>query len=428
MKQEFFLSGVIGASLAAACPAALVAATTVQPEARVQTVPMPHGDDAADDPAVWIHPQQPELSLIFGTDKQGGLHAYNMDGSEHQLVSDGTRPNNVDVLYGFKLDGRTVDLVLAGARASARRGMKVWAIDAATRSLSEVQYSENALVLGGNEPMGVCGYRSARTGKFYFFVNDPDGLVEQFELADAGGGRINGTKVRTLTLDSQSEGCVADDELGFFYIGEESAGIWKFGAEPDSGVTGQLVARVGQNGLEADVEGLTIYYGAQGRGYLIASSQGNNTYTVYERAGANQYVLTIDPKGGQIDDVSDTDGICVISSPTSQQFAKGVFIVQDGENAGGNQNFKLYAWEDIAGTSLVIDTTWQPRAAPATASLTLQQSGNGISISWPAQLTDYRLQANDDLSAGTWSDVSAVNNQFNDTFSAPKKFYRLIRP
>lgn len=428
MTHELFLSGVIGASLAAACPVALVAATTVQPEAHAQTVPVPNSGDAADDPAVWIHPQQPELSLILGTDKQGGLHSYNMDGSEHQLVSDGVRPNNVDVLYGFKLDGRTVDLAVAGARASNGRGMKVWAIDAAARSLSEVPYGGSSLVLGGKEPMGVCGYRSSRTGRFYFFVTDPNGLVEQYELQDAGGGKIDETKVRTLRLGSLAEGCVADDELGFFYIGEEDVGIWKFGAEPDAGGNGELVARVGENGLTADVEGLTIYYAAQGRGYLIASSQGNNTYKVYERAGTNRYVLTIDPKGGQIDDVNDTDGICVISSPTSRQFAQGLFIAQDGSNAGGNQNFKLYAWEDIAGTSLVIDTSWQPRGAPTAPSLTLQRSSGSILLSWPQQTTGYRLQARDDLSAGNWADVGTVNNQFSETFPAPTRFFRLVGP
>jgi 3-phytase len=120
---------------------------------------------------------------------------------------------------------------------------------------------------------------------------------------------------------------------------------------------------VGENGLTAHVEGLTIYHAVQGRGYLIASSQGNNTFKVYERAGENRYLLTVDPKGGRIDDVNDTDGICVTSCPTSQQFAQGLFIVQDGENAGGNQNFKLYAWEDIAGTQLLIDTAWRPWAA-----------------------------------------------------------------
>lgn len=93
---------VLGANPRPSATAAQVAATTVRPEARAQTAPTPHTGDAADDPAIWIHPQTPELSLILGTDKQGGLHSYNLDGSAVQLVSAGSHPNNVDVLYGFR--------------------------------------------------------------------------------------------------------------------------------------------------------------------------------------------------------------------------------------------------------------------------------------------------------------------------------------
>ncbi|TAK93626.1 MAG: phytase, partial [Verrucomicrobia bacterium] len=203
---------------------------------------------------------------------------------------------------------------------------------------------------------------SARSGKFYFFVTSEKGIVEQYELQNAGGGKINAALARTLKLGSLTEGCVADDQLGHLYLAEETKGIWKFSAEPDGGESGKLIARIGENGLTADVEGLTIYCARNGRGYLIASSQGNNTYKVYEREADNRFVLTIDPKPGAIDDVSDTDGICVTSCPTSPQFAKGLFIVQDGTNTGGNQNFKLYAWEDIAGTNLLIDTNWEPRS------------------------------------------------------------------
>jgi 3-phytase len=136
MRANPFLVGAIGAGLAANCLMAKVPETVVQPEARAQTAPVPHKKDAADDPAVWIHPQQPELSLILGTDKQGGLHSYNMDGSALELVSDAAKPNNVDVLYGFKLDGRTVDLAVASVRGGKKgSGVKVWAIDAATRRL-----------------------------------------------------------------------------------------------------------------------------------------------------------------------------------------------------------------------------------------------------------------------------------------------------
>ena len=50
--------------------------------------------------------------------------------------------------------------------------------------------------------------------------------------------------------------------------------------------------------LVPDVEGLTIYYGEDGNGYLLASSQGNNTFAIYDkpngmaslRAGSNSGV------------------------------------------------------------------------------------------------------------------------------------------
>ena len=369
MKTTVLLIGTIGTALLTACPVAL-ANNIVQPEARAQTAPVPHSKDAADDPAIWIHPRDPALSLILGTDKQGALHTYNMDGSPHEAVADSTKPNNVDVLYGFKVGGNVVDLAVAGTRGAKSKkskgkgaGVMIWAIDPATRRLSDVTEGGAIRVLGGKAAHGVCGYHSARTGRSYVFVTSEKGQVEQYELKDAVNGKISGALVRTLTLRSLAEGCVADDELGFFYVSEETVGIWKFGAEPDAGTEGRLIARVGENGLTADVEGLTIYYAAQRRGYLIASSQGNNTFKVYERTGENRFVLTIDPKDGRIDDVSDTDGICVTSCPTSRQFARGLFIAQDGTNAGGNQNFKLYAWEDIAGTNLLIDTNWQPRGA-----------------------------------------------------------------
>src|SRR5207247_7587812 len=112
---------------------------------------------------------------------------------------------------------------------------------------------------------------------------------------------------------------------------------------------------------------------------------------VYERAGANRYVLTIDPKGARIDDVSDTDGIEVTSCATSRPFAQGVFIVQDGQNAGGNQNFKLYAWVDIAGTSLLIDTTCRDRRQGSEAPVcSVPRRGSAAACGDAAPLASWR--------------------------------------
>jgi 3-phytase len=327
--------------------------------ARLETRPVPNRDDAADDPAIWVHPHSPELSLILGTDKQGGLHLYEMDGSRLGTVGKGTKPNNVDVLYGHKLGGRTVDLAIATTRASEARGLKIWSIDANTRELSDVTAGGVIEVFDGKEPYGCCTYRSERTGRSFAFVTSKDGLVEQYELRTEQG-RVAAERVGTLKFDSTVEGCVADDELGFVYIGEEKRGIWKFPAEPARNRRGVLIARVGQNGLTADVEGLAIYYGRDGAGYLIASSQGNNTFKIYERAGTNRFVRTIAPRSGRLGDVQDTDGIAVTSRPTSRRFPKGLFIAQDGRNEP-RQNFKLFAWEDIAGADLLIDTSWSPR-------------------------------------------------------------------
>jgi 3-phytase len=337
--------------------------------ARVETEPVSHYEDAADDPAIWIHPSHPESSLVICTDKRGGLIACSFDGIRRQLVSDRSRPDNVDVIYGFPLGGRRTDLALAGCRPrNSQPGVKVWAIDS-TGAISDATENEVIPVFGGTDPYGTCLYHSARDGAFYFFVTNKEGQIEQYRLEDAGDGKVAGTRVRSFSVGSIAEGCVADDEQGQLYLSEEQVGIWKFGAEPDAPTQGQLVERVGEHGLTADVEGLTLYYATNGLGYLIASSQGSNTFLIYERGGDNRYVLTIDPRDGPIKKVAHTDGITVISTPISRQFPKGVFIVQDGTDRGVGQNFKLFAWEDIAGARLLVDTGWSPRPRPAPRAL-----------------------------------------------------------
>ena len=72
-------------------------------------------------------------------------------------------------------------------------------------------------------------------------------------------------------------------------------------------------------------------------------------------------MLTIDPKAGKTDDVAQTDGLDVTNERTSPLFPRGLLVMQDGENAG-RQNFKLFAWEDIATDRLIVDTAVSARA------------------------------------------------------------------
>ncbi len=329
----------------------------VQPVAIVHTEPVPSQGDAADDPAIWIHPDDPASSLVLGTDKKGGLNVYDLDGKRLQIVSDGARPNNVDVLYGVPFGGSTFDLAIAGTRSKAKAGITVWRIDPRTRRLSELGPVPAFTVFGGGEPYGSCVYRSPRDKVCYVFITSKEGDVEQYRLETSTPEAIRGTLVRTLHVGSITEGCVADFDLGCLYVSEENVGIWKYGAEPDAGSKRTLAARVGEHGLKADVEGLTIYYASGTSGYLIASSQGASTFKVYERNGTNAFVQTIDPAGDSSLDVSETDGIDVTNVPTSSRFPRGLFVCQDGRQRNGRQNFKFFAWEDIAGNRLLIDTT-----------------------------------------------------------------------
>ena len=354
---------VIGLWVGLGATAGLDDASPLTPTAAIETDPVAGEGDAADDPAIWVHPADPSRSLVLGTDKKGGLVVFDLDGRRLQVVSDGSRPNNVDVLYGFPLGGEVVDLAVAGTRIAGRQGMAFWRIDPATRRLAEVGPVPAFPVFGGGEPYGSCVYRSPRDGAAYVFASNKEGVVEQYRI-EGGTGSIKAAKVRVIEVGSQVEGCVVDFGLGQLYVGEEDVGIWRYGAEPDAGPARTLVAKVGQDGLAADVEGLTIYYASGSKGYLIASSQGNGTFKVYERDGSNAFVATIDPKAGAIPDVAETDGIDVTNAPTSSRFPKGLFVVQDGTPRGGRQSFKFYAWDEVAGDRLRVDTSHPVRPRP----------------------------------------------------------------
>src|SRR4051812_2362047 len=156
-----------------------------RPSARAETERVPSGGDAADDPAIWVHPVDPAKSLVLGTDKKGGLHAFDLSGRRVQAVSAGSRPDNVDVLYDFRLDGRTVDLAVAGSRSKESPGVKVWVIDLESGRLEEGREGPTFRTFDGGEPYGSCVYRSPKDGRAYVFVNDHDGRFEQYRLDDA---------------------------------------------------------------------------------------------------------------------------------------------------------------------------------------------------------------------------------------------------
>jgi 3-phytase len=197
-------------------------------------------------------------------------------------------------------------------------------------------------------------YRNARSGKNYVFVNQTDGGMRQWELVATPAGKVRIKLVRDLPFESQVEGCVADDETGTLYVGEEDVGIWRQGAEPRGGQARRMMVAIKDNpALKADMEGMGLYKLEGGRGYLVVSSQGNDSYAVFRREGTNDYVgsfvVGANAAAG-IDGISETDGLEVTSMAAGPAFPQGFMVAQDGRNISPpeHQNFKLVPWEAIA--------------------------------------------------------------------------------
>ena len=330
-------------------PGAQIAATAITVSPSAATDPVQSFGDAADDPAIWVHPTDPELSLIIGAQKKRGINVYDLSGKLLQSRADG-RINNVDIRYGFQLGDRSVAVVTGSNRSSD--SISTYIIDEETRTLVEV--ADGIIDTGMSDPYGHCMYKSASSGLMYAYVNDTDGLVRQWVLEDNGQGKISMTPVREFNVGSQTEGCVADDETGDLYVGEENFGIWKYSAEPDGGDDRKLVDSVDENGnLTADVEGLALYHGKDGAGYLVASNQGADNYALYEREEDNKFIgifhVVADEATG-IDGSSETDGLAVNSAYLGPDFPDGLLVVQDGRNISPaeRQNFKLIPWNRIA--------------------------------------------------------------------------------
>lgn len=337
-------------------------ATLAEPLARVATEPVGTGGDSADDPAIWVHPQHVSQSLVFGTNKQGGLEWYGLDGKRLGIVADTLEPGNVDVAYSVALGEKRVDL-LGASVCGAKDGFMVWVIDPESRA-PRAAIDEPFPVFGGGEPYGSTLWRRARDGALFAFVTDTQGRVEQ-HLLDGSSGAFVASLVRSFAVGSVTEGCVVDEERGWLFLSEENRAIWRYDAEPGAPATEKdrlAICAVGQPGVTADIEGLTIYYGKAGKGYLIASIQGANRFFVFDREAPHKLLKVVDPRAGErLGDVEDMDGIVVESFGLAPPFERGLFVAQDGENAPNHQDFKLYAWQDIAGIDLAIETSRDPR-------------------------------------------------------------------
>ena len=314
-----------------------------------EPMPQPVDEDAADDPAIWVNPKNSNQTYIIGTDKKGGLAVYDLNGKQLYYYADGNM-NNVDLRYGFVLNNDTIDLVCATNRTT--EGLSIYKIQP-DGSLINMAARDIKTEMQG-EVYGFAMYKSPATKKMYAYMNSKEGEVEQWELF-ATDSLVDARLVRSFHLQTQVEGMVADDENQVIFVGEEVDGIWKFEAEPNGKTVGTKLDKSSETNNENivyDIEGLAIYYLPKGKGYLLASSQGNYSYAVYERKAPHKYLGSFRLIDGDVDGVEETDGIEIFSTYLNEDFQHGLLVVQDGYNYNGKQavaqNFKLVQWENVA--------------------------------------------------------------------------------
>jgi 3-phytase len=102
-----------------------------------------------------------------------------------------------------------------------------------------------------------------------------------------------------------------------------------------------------QEGFQGDREGIAIYAGKGGTGYIVCTDQivGDSAYHLFPREGSganphdhSQRVATI--RGG----ADETDGIEVTSAPLGPGFPQGLLVAM---NSVG-RNFLIYNWKAVA--------------------------------------------------------------------------------
>jgi 3-phytase len=310
-----------------------------------------------DDPAIWVHPSEPERSLILGTDKagapHGGLYLFGLDGKLRQKITGIDRPNNVDVEYGLMIGDRRVDIAVLTERY--KNQLRAFRIEPDGSGVSDISAVSGLQVFQGKRgeqaaPMGIALYRRPSDGAIFAIVSRKtgprDAYLWQYRLEDDGAGKVRATKVREFGRFSgrgEIEAVAVDDALGYVYYADEGNGIHKWHADPDHPDSGRELAHFGKDGFKGDREGIAIYAKPDGTGYLVCTDQlpRNSEYRVYRREGSSgrphdhsEVVSVI--RGG----ADSTDGIEITAVALGPRFSQGLLVAM---NSSG-RNFLLYSF------------------------------------------------------------------------------------
>lgn len=301
--------------------------------------------DSADDPAIYV--DAAGNGFIAATDKQAGLYIYDLDGTQRDFMAIGT-VNNVDLRPGVMWQGK--EYVLLVASNDETNEIVLILHDPETGRFW--QSDTPAISTGVFSPYGICLGRSANQG-LYVGLTSKAGVFQQY-LLDMSGDAITGRKLREFSTGTKTEGCVFDDRTRQLYIAEETGGLYQYPAAPSGKDEPIVLMKAGDYGSKADLEGVTLYADGDNAGYLLVSSQGNNSFVAFDLP-SHTFAGRFTVVDGNVDGVTTTDGIDVTPMATAR-FPNGFMVVQDDQNdqpaseTGRRQNLKVIDWRRIEET------------------------------------------------------------------------------
>ena len=318
---------------------------------KIVTEPTRHDTD---DPAIWVNEDDPEASLILGTDKNedGAIYVYDLNGKiqTDKVVRGLKRPNNIDIEEFEFGDGSEIFIAVTTERLTNK--LRIFSVP----DMLPIDNGGIEVFTGeiDRAPMGISLYKRESDDVVFAIVGrksgPSDGYLWQYRLDGNPDGTIGATMVRsfgTYSGEKEIEAIAVDDEYGYVYYSDEGVGIRKYHADPDQ--TNEELALFATTGIADDHEGISIYKTDMGTGYIILSDQQANKFHFFSREGTQQ-----NPHDHQLIKVINaacnfSDGSEVTNASLGSLFPKGLFVAMSDD-----KTFHFYDWEDLAGDDLLI--------------------------------------------------------------------------
>jgi 3-phytase len=255
------------------------------------------GDADADDPAIWVHRSRPELSLVLGALKNGGLAVYDLKGRILQQVDVPPSPvegaeegrfNNVDLALRVRSGTTRVDLAVVSDRGRDR--VRTYRIDprgaaaggsvltdvtapgvVPVFSATEAEVDEQRTAYGLSATVTSGGTAYVVTSRRH------ETELAMLRLVPSPGGRFGYTRTDTAVLPAtfrlpngtvwapcaepgegpQVEGMVIDAGYHLLYAAQEDVGIWRIPIRAGRFAAPRLVDRVREYGVPATFDPAT---------------------------------------------------------------------------------------------------------------------------------------------------------------------------